>query len=100
MPRKTFLHQTYAESMSGHGYGYAFYEPESSNIVVPGVCGYLDENGHWNPIADLTNSVSLKENGFSAVEEVKKTPVTNRSWGPKVSEAVSYVRVDLKAKAS
>ena len=76
MSQKQFLYQIYANSMSRHGYGYAFYEPPSSNVVKPGVCGYLDENGDWNPIANLTNSISLTEKGLGCLGEVQRTPVT------------------------
>jgi hypothetical protein len=101
MPQRKFLPHIYANAMSNHGYGYALYEPVSSTIVKPGVCGYLDENGNWNPVANLTDSVSLSRDGLGPVGEVKWAPVDEgRSWGPKVSNSVTAVRVNLKAGAS
>jgi hypothetical protein len=101
MSQKNFLYQIYANSMSKHGYGYGFYEPVSSAVVKPGVCGYLDENGNWNPVASLTDDVSLTKNGLGPVGEVEWAPVDEgRSWGPKISDSVNYVRVNLKAGVS
>jgi hypothetical protein len=100
------LNNTYRESMRKHPYGYALYEPESSNILTPGVCGYLTEDGQWTPLIgnnkriDLGDAESLRLNGLSPFEHLARAAPDKRTWGPKVSTRVTGAKVDFKADAS
>ena len=95
-----FLFQDYARSMLKHGYGYALYEPQSSVVLKPGICGYLDESGRFIETIDITDVKVLAEKGLDSLGKVEKAASETRNWGPKVSESVKYTRVDLHAGAS
>lgn len=100
------LQNTYRESMRNHPYGYALYEPESSNILKPGVCGYLTDNGQWTPLVgnnlrvDLGDAESLRLNGLTSFENLARAAPDTRAWGPKTSRQVVGTRVDFTAGAS
>ena len=97
MGRHNDLSQVYAENMIHHPYGYALYKPVSSSILKPGSCGYFDAQGAWNPIADLTSPASLQKYGLSIPkEELERIPIVeNIAWGPKVSQRVTEMNLDL-----
>lgn len=97
MGRHNDLSQVYAENMIHHPYGYALYKPVSSSILKPGSCGYFDAQGAWNPIADLTSPASLQKYGLSIPkEELERIPIEeNIAWGPKVSQRVTEMNLDL-----
>ena len=100
-PKK--LHEIYAQQMSKrHDYGYPLYEPTSRTIIRPGVCGYVDQHGQWNPIADLSNPEELEKKGLATPQESLEVAPDDRdiSWGPKCSEAVKGRRLGTEANAS
>jgi hypothetical protein len=91
----------YAKSMKRHPYRHAFYEPELFDALHPGMCGYLNELGQWQPIAeDLNDPEALKLEGFSASSTLDKALPRKHKWGPKISNAVTYTKTGLKAGAS
>jgi hypothetical protein len=103
----TMLSNTYRSAMQTHPYGYALYEPQSSTIVKPGACGYIDsENGRFVPLLkkgkkiDLEDPASLRAGNLTVYDSVVREEPESQHWGPKVSTHVSGIKVDLKAKAS
>ncbi|KAI9737656.1 MAG: hypothetical protein M1818_005660 [Claussenomyces sp. TS43310] len=97
------LHELYAEHMAKrHDYGYPLYEPEAEQIIRPGLCGYINQHGLWNPIVDLEDLEDLQAKGLTALMEVlAHAPDKNDiNWGPKCSENVSGRRVGAQIGAS
>lgn len=90
----------YAKSMRLHPYGHGFFDPQPSDVVRPGVCGYIDELGQWQPITDLANESTLHAARFSIAKTVVKFKTRKHEWGPKVSEAVRFTKVELDMGAS
>jgi hypothetical protein len=86
--------------MTYHGYGHAFYEPESSQVLRPGFYGYIDNSGCWQTIVGSTNADKVKEKGFSELEQVVKMRTTQRLWGPKISTSVVRKETTLNTGAS
>lgn len=99
MSHRESLNRLYAEQMKHHPQGYALYEPISTALLKPGACGYFDNFGSWNPIAQLDDSESLEQRGFRCpseeLEEAKDR--TNIIWGPKCSMGVKAVKLELEA---
>ena len=97
------LHEIYAQHLAKrHDYGYPLYEPTSRTIIKPGVCGYIDQHGQWNPVADLNKPEELKQKGLTTPREALVVAPDDRhiSWGPKCSEAVKGRRLGAEAGAS
>lgn len=91
--------RAYSLSMMSHPYGYAIYKPLPDNILKPGICGYFDDSGTWNPIADLADQESLAKFGLKLpTEELDKAPLDySGSWGPKWSLDVKEDPIDVSA---
>ena len=89
----------YSRLLSNHGYGYAPYEPISTEVIKPGSCGYINNEGAWNPIITLNDTVSLEKHGIGPCQ-LEWAPRSSRSWGPKVSTAVKQRSVSLKGDVS
>ena len=97
------LHEIYADQLAKrHDYGYPMYEPTSRSIIKPGVCGYIDSHGHWNPVANLNKPEELTQKGLTAPRESLEFAPDDYdiSWGPKCSEAVRGRRLGTEAAAS
>lgn len=92
----------YPPSMKNHPYGHAFYEPELASVVRPASCGYLDDSGQWNPIADLNDEDDLKKADLKApdYDKMAEKPVRHHQWGPKASNAVRSLKLSGKAAVS
>ena len=97
------LHEIYAQQMTKrYDYGYPLYEPTSRTIIKPGVCGYIDQHGQWNPVTDLTRPEELKRKGLTTLRNPLEAAPDDRniSWGPKCSEAVKGRRLGAGVDAS
>lgn len=97
------LHEIYAQQMTKrHDYGYPLYNPTSRTIIKPGVCGYIDQHGQWNPVADLTTPDELIKKGLTPPQQPLESAPDDCdiSWGPKCSEAVKGRRLGVEAGAS
>ncbi|PVH86406.1 hypothetical protein DL98DRAFT_582971 [Cadophora sp. DSE1049] len=94
------LHDMYARSMQCHGYGHGFYEPESSDEVYPGLCGYIDESGRWQTVLDLADTTKTMEPGFTKLEIGPRMAPSKRRWDPKTSSAVIEKKTHLEAGVS
>ncbi|KAJ5260524.1 hypothetical protein N7478_012129 [Penicillium angulare] len=101
-PRHQPLNITYASYMRNHPFGTALYTPLSIKEFHPGICGYFDSNGSWNPIADLSDSTKLEKQGYSTVnEELERAPTdTDIQWGPLTSENVVAHNIDFSGGIS
>lgn len=83
-------------------YGWPFYEPPSSQLVCPGKCGYIDEQGSWNPIIDLCGDPNeFARLGLSAPSKLPDKAPSEKGiqWGPKYSDKVVGRRIELSAGA-
>jgi hypothetical protein len=97
----TLLHQVYAEQMKNNPYGIALYHPESNIVIRPGMCGYLNNLGRWNPVVDLTDEEELRAGGYILLSgDIQKAPRGFESWGPKCSMSVNHRTIDLSVGAS
>jgi hypothetical protein len=102
---RAMLNNLYRKALLKHPYGYALYEPESSKLVKPGVCGYINhEDGRFIPLIgarlkkiDLGDPDSLALNGLSALNDLQIAEPDERSWGPKTSRTVKGVKVDTSS---
>jgi hypothetical protein len=102
------LNNIYRESLSKHPYGYALYEPQSSKVIKPGVCGYIDQEdgsfvpltGAGNKFINLTDNESLQLNGLSPLHNVVPAEPEKKYWGPKTSGRVTGAKINLKADTS
>lgn len=85
-----------------HDYGYPLYELTSRTIVKPGVCGYIDQHGQWNPVADLNKIEDLEGKGFMDPRKPLEFAPDDHdiSWGPKCSDAVKGRRLGAEAAVS
>lgn len=88
--------KAYALSMKNHPYGYAIYKPLPNRLLKPGACGYFDDSGTWNPIANLDDEESLAKFGLKLPgEELDMAPTDSSArWGPKWSMDVQEEKVD------
>ena len=86
--------------MTCHGYGYGFYEPESTKDVRPGLCGYIDDSGRWQTIVDLAHPAAISQKGYSAFSYNDKMQTTRRRWGPKTSSSVIQKETRIDASVS
>ena len=89
----------YSRLLSSHGYGHALHEPISTQVISPGSCGYINNEGAWNPIISLYDTASLDKHSISPCQLVR-APRSTRSWGPKISTNVKQRGVDLKGDVS
>ncbi|KAF7597135.1 hypothetical protein BBP40_009473 [Aspergillus hancockii] len=101
------LSTTYQQSMRNHPYGYALYEPESSQTLQPGSCGYLTPLGQWTPLLGVNNKPihlgdpsSLSENNLTPFPHFYPAPSDKRCWGPKTSAHTRARKVELEAGLS
>jgi hypothetical protein len=87
------LAQKYANAMTEHPYGYALFRPASSMKLQPGSCGYLDEQGKWNPvITNIEDTAELQRAGenISAPSPLIAMDPESHVWGPKVATDMTY----------
>jgi hypothetical protein len=97
MPAEHDLQQVYADAMRPHrSFGFALYHPCDNEVLKPGVCGYFNSRGLWNPIADI----ALTDGPFVAVDrELAMAPLETLEWGPKLSERLDVNRAKAKLDA-
>lgn len=94
--------QRYSASMRHYRHGLAFYDPASSLMVQPGTCGYINENGDWSRIVDITDDVAIQNGGYKGIDmtHVIKPLPSRRYWGPKCTASVRHDNVMAKAGGS
>lgn len=94
------LPQQYNELMATHRFGYAFYDPESSLVVQPGVCGYIDGTGSWHSIVNVASNAATQKRGYGNIDRdhLFMPPASKRLWGPMLTETVSSSTSSIKAE--
>jgi hypothetical protein len=85
--------------MAHHPFGIALYRPLPSDSFKPGACGYFDEFGHWNPICDVEDSISLEIKGLNLLEDpIERAPLDQGiTWAAKLSVNMRGIKIPLKA---
>ena len=63
----------FAECFKNQPEGWAIYKKIAATELKPGMCGYFDPQGDWQPIADLTNKTELEKAGFTYVPGITVT---------------------------
>ncbi|KAK5798345.1 hypothetical protein VI817_004635 [Penicillium citrinum] len=103
-PSKRPLDLEYAEQMQYHPYGTALYRPQPRDIFHPGMVGYFNEDGDWNPIIDLSqkSQPSFTEPALAAsLTPPDDLPAMARpeehTWGPKLGDTTRVRQIDLSA---
>ncbi|OQU94989.1 hypothetical protein CLAIMM_01261 [Cladophialophora immunda] len=96
MDSKQRLDVLYANCFQDQAEGHFLYRPPSSTWLRPGVCGFFDNQGDWQALADLTNPEDLAKKGYSFVPgiEVEVSVTRGEEWRPRMSQNVR--RIDLK----
>lgn len=87
----------YMETVKEHPYGYALFRPALSKDLQPGCCGYVDDNGKWNPI--LPDIRTTTDKGFSASRPLSAMHPQSHTWGPKASAGVVHKRIAFEGGA-
>jgi hypothetical protein len=89
----------YTEALKDQQEGIAVYVKLLANDVKPGTVGYVDSNGNWTTILQLTDRQALKDNGFDELAVAEKEEGGKTYWRtPKTSENITGRAVTLDAK--
>ncbi|KAK8034168.1 hypothetical protein PG993_009163 [Apiospora rasikravindrae] len=92
--------QRYTDAMAGRSFGYGLFHPPRFADMRPGMVGYIDDNGRWHRIADLTNSDELRKKGFSDFILPVADKPDRVKLGPVLSENVHSHEIALEADAA
>jgi hypothetical protein len=97
----------YAEQMQSHPYGTALYRPQPRDVFHPGMAGYFNDDGDWNPIVDLSQRSQPKftQSAFTASLALPDdlpamAAPEDHTWGPKLGTTTSVRQIDLTAGIS
>ena len=109
-PRSDTLGVKYAKNMQHFGCGTALFEPISANDMRPPCVGYLEKDGTWNHIANITwqdSDGSIQGHGIAEGLDVgnglglkplkrapKKMEQLGIEWRPRTSKGVIEWTVD------
>jgi hypothetical protein len=93
------LDKIYAESMRNHPFGYALYQPTSTETAFPGACGFIDRRGTWRMLFNLNDEATVKQLGLLLPKDQLNFAPSNCTirWGPKHAEHVDERSVDGNA---
>ena len=109
-PRGDTLGVKYAKKMQHFGCGIALFQPISALDMSPPCVGYLEKDGKWNHIANITwqeSDGSMREGGIGRGIDVnsgqalkplerapKKMEQLGIEWRPRTSQGVQQLNVD------
>jgi hypothetical protein len=100
---KMRLDKVLADCFGHHAEGHALYAAVSAEILKPGCCGYMDKDGRWTPIVQLTEPEELKTRGFSASAfnnaNIKTNPISEY-WGEVKSSNVKGKFINASGEAT
>jgi hypothetical protein len=90
--KNTRQYEEYAHGMMKRGHGHAFLDPASDSEARPGICGFIDENGQWQKLVDLTDAEELEslQLGPFITTVSEKRPKLDK-WGPLETDTVARV---------
>lgn len=87
----------YEKAMENHSFGRALFRPAPLNVLKPGCCGYIDDQGRWNPIlADIQAPSAANFTASAPLDPMKPQYLV---WGPKTSTDMSHRSVAFNAAA-
>jgi hypothetical protein len=92
----------YADQMRAHPYGTALYNPQPQKTFHPGMVGYFDKTGNWNPIIDLSQpdpTSSMPTLQPPTTLPPLATP-EHQTWGPKLGQKTHSHEISLEAGVS
>jgi len=92
--------EVYHASLRHYGYGYGLFQPELTQKLRPGQCGYIDESGRWQPLLDLTDNQLLVAAGYSPVDPLQRSDPDYQTWEPRVANTVKGIEVKLEGDTS
>jgi hypothetical protein len=76
------LDKVLAECFGHHAEGHALYAAVSAAELKPGCCGFMDKDGRWTTIVQLTKPSDLKKRGFTSFDDAKiKSNPVSEYWG-------------------
>lgn len=72
----------FADCFSHNTEGYAIYKLISADEIKPGTCGYFDDKGNWDTIAQLVNADGVEQAGWSRPAPLEIVPRPGKeNWG-------------------
>ena len=72
------------------------YQPASALDMKPPCCGYIDRNGRWNLVANISTQRNTGPDSFEPLRcDPMKTQKIGINWMPKTSKDVRMWNVDL-----
>lgn len=100
----------YANQMRSHPYGTALYKPQPHSIFHPGMVGYFNVNGDWNPIIDLSKppqtpseptTIPTSQSTLPLLPSLPAlAPPDHQAWGPKLGTCTRGRKISLSAGVS
>jgi len=90
--KNTRQYEEYAHGMMKLGHGHAFLDPASDSEARPGICGFIDDNGRWQKLVDLTDAnelASLQLEPFTSTISEKRPKLDK--YGPLRTDTVARV---------
>ncbi|KAF6225631.1 hypothetical protein HO133_009631 [Letharia lupina] len=98
---KDRLDKVFAQCLQHHPEGHATYEQISARDLKPGACGYIDENGAWNKIAQMTDEAAMNMLGWTCPKDLATVEKAGKEKWPqaKTSKNLSWSSTDVDAGA-
>ncbi|RDW83048.1 hypothetical protein BP5796_04539 [Coleophoma crateriformis] len=96
----SFDFEVYNSAMKHLGFGYGLVQPEPSEKLHPGQCGYIDEGGRWRPLVDLTDNKTLEANGYTPMDPIQACAPEYPSWDPIFTSDMNVDECELDLEAS
>jgi hypothetical protein len=87
--------EIYNQSMKDYKYGLGLFQPEPTQKLRPGLCGYIDESGCWQPLLDLTDNQLLIAAGYTPIGPLQRSDIQFQKWEPRVASTVKKVDIKL-----
>ena len=89
----------YTESLKDQQEGIAVYVKLLANDVKPGTVGYVNSDGNWHTVLQLTDAKALKDHRFDDLTVTGKEEGGKTHWRtPKTSANITGRAVSLDAK--
>lgn len=90
MPRLKQENRVFAKSFETAQKGHAVWPRVLSNVLSPGTYGYVNGNGDWVAVIQLTDTDAVVSAGLEPLEGLSVEDDGGLStWSPKMSESVS-----------